>query len=173
MNDQNFILIAGLPNLNEYDYAEQYKDAIIITEKEAYQTLFDTKMQVKKNIMGIKDQNARILVQNEINDNEKETMSYITRRINSLVKEALLNNNLVVVVYRGLNFRERGYIMENIKDIKCRKSLIFFYKNKSEYIELNKKLYNQLSDQEIDKLYSDIDIPDSKYVEGFDQLFLF
>lgn len=173
MNNQRFILIAGLPNLKEYEFAEQYKDATIITEEDAYQDLFESKMQVKKNLMRMSDQNIRVLVNNEINDEERESRSYITRSINSNIRNALLRGDeLVVAIYRGLNFRERGYIMNNIEDIKCSKSLVFFYKSKSQYIEYNSKLESPLSLKEIDKLYSDIDMPDNKYIEGFDQLFL-
>lgn len=170
MKDQYFVLIAGLPNLGKSEYAKTYhhndSPLIIIDENEIYKELIQYRIELKNS------KDAESIVINELKDNKKETESYIVNCMNTKIHKSLLDGNNVVAVYSGLSFRERGYIMNNISDIDCNKSLVFFHMIKNKYIDYNHKLENPLSNEEIDKLYSDIDMPDNKYIEGFDRVFV-
>lgn len=171
MKDQYFVLISGLPNLGKSDYAKTYlqhnnSPLIIIDENDIYEDLVKYRTELKK------DRDATSIVINELRDNKKETESYIINCMNTKIHKELSYGNNVIAVYSGLSFRERGYIMNNISDIKCDKSLVFFHMLKSKYIEYNRKLENPLSEDEINKLFSIIDMPDNKYIEGFDRVFV-
>lgn len=171
MKDQYFVLISGLPNLGKSDYSNTYdhnngKSLVIIDENDIYKELIEYRIKLKK------INNAEQIVVNELKDNKKETESYIISSMNDRIHKALSNGNNVVAVHRGLSFRERGYIMNNISDIKCTKSLIFFYMIKNKYIDYNHKLEDPLTEEEINELYSEIDMPDNKYIEGFDRVFV-
>lgn len=171
MKDQYFVLISGLPNLGKSEYAKTYhqhnsESLVVIDENDIYQELIKYRMELKRS------NDAEQIVINELKDNKKETESYITNCMNTRIRKALLDGNNVVAVYSGLSFRERGYIMNNISDIKCIKSLVFFHMIRNKYIDYNHKLENPLTDEEINKLYSSIDMPDNKYIEGFDRVFI-
>ena len=172
MKDQYFVLISGLPNLGKSEYAKSYyqhnsnESLVVIDENDIYKELIKYRVELKKS------KDVESIVINELRDNKKETESYIMNCMNTKIRKALLNGNNVVAVYGGLSFRERGYIMNNISDIKCDKSLVFFHMLKSKYIEYNRKLENPLSEDEINKLFSIIDMPDNKYIEGFDRVFV-
>lgn len=169
--EQTFIMIAGLPNLGKHDWAKEYDNAIVFSEKEEYEIIKKERIELKKN--SYFTNNIENIVENELRDEMKSTKSHIFNSLGTKIHDALSSGKeLVIVVCSGLNFRERGYIMSNIYDIKCTKNLIFFHRGINTYKKFNDTQDNKLSEKEIDGLFSDFDIPDNKYIEGFNNVFL-
>ena len=103
-----------------------------------------------------------------IDENDYNNESLIKKLRDNLLED----NELVILISECLKFTDRKLIIDSIKDINCRKSLMFFYKEKSEFIKINDKLENPLSKDEISDLYDIVEVPNSKYEEGFDLLFI-
>jgi hypothetical protein len=169
--EQTFIMVAGLPNLGRHQWAKDYENAIIFSENEEYENIKRERIKLKK--QSFFTNNVENIVENELKNESKNTKSIIFNSLNVKIRKELeAGKELVVVVCNGLNFRERGYIMSNIMDIKCVKNLIFFHRGINSYKSFNETQENKLSENEIDLLFSDFDMPDNKYIEGFNNVFL-